>query len=261
MDVLIYLYDDNARFIEKLNFDNPMSKDSAFTLLADMDNTKDSKTHEEQVHLDFSRVSSTTSSAIVLIDGGARNFQYASDITIRISRKTVQLDGVSSFSASLDNISSEDFKLFESSCAPRKDYQAVLALVLHKTGFHSDGSVAWSCKAVFDPVMVSRSREKDEVCEKAVVNLVPSLHGYRPRLFPSVQAICAELSSTALPNLKRLFMEDSNGLPISNFTKVIFLQLYEVNSRVASPSEAEYTVAMLHELFGQIDYNGKSRAW
>jgi hypothetical protein len=257
LDVILYIYDDNARFIEKLNFDNPLSKDAAFTLMADMDNTKESKTHEEQVHVDFNKISPNTSSAIVFIDGGPRNFQYASGITARVTKKIVQEEGASNFSASLENIASVDLALFESSCVPRKDYQAMLALVLHKTGYHPGGKAAWSCTAVFDPVMVSRSMEKDEVCDRAVVNLVPSLHQYRPRLFPSVQAICAELSSTALPNLKRVFMEDSNGLPINCFTEVIFMQLYEVNNGVANPSEAEYTVAMLHELFGQIDYNGK----
>ena len=52
-------------------------------------------------------------------------------------------------------------------------------------------------------------------------------------------------------------MLDSNGLPIDDFTKVIFMQLHEVKNKVAALSEAEYTVAMLHELFGQIDYNGE----
>jgi hypothetical protein len=227
--------------------------------MADMDNTKESKTHEEQVHVDFGHISPNTSSAVVFIDGGSRNFQCASGITIRASRKFIQCEGASNFSASLDNIAADDdVSLFECSCIPRKDYQAVLGLVLHKTGFHPDGSVMWNCKAVFEPVLVSRSKEKDDVCDKAIVNLVPSLHQYRPRLFPSVQAICAELSSTALPNLKRLFMADNSGLPIDNFTEVIFMQLYEVNHGVTNPSEAEYTVAMLHELFGQIDYNGKS---
>lgn len=256
--MILYLYDDNARFIEKLNFDKPLSKDGGFELLADLDNTKESKSHEEQVHINFNNIASSTSSAIVFIDGGPRNFQCVSNITARVTRKFIQNDGASNFSASLDNIASdEEMTLFESSCVPRKDYQAVLALVLHKTGFHANGSVAWSCKAVFEPVMVSRSKEKDDVCDKAIVNLVPLLHQYRPHLFPSVQAICAELSSTALPNLKRIFMEDSSGLPIDMFTEVIFMQLYEVNNNLSILSEAEYTVAMLHELFGQIDYNGK----
>jgi hypothetical protein len=257
LDVLLYLYDENARFIEKLNFDKPLSKDEGFELLADLDNTKESKTHEEQVRINFSNVAPNTSSAIVFIDGGPRNFQSASTITIRVTRKFIHNDGASNFSASLDNIAADDqATLFETCCVPRKDYQAILALVLHKTGFHPDGSAAWSCKAVFEPVMVSRSKEKDDVCDKAIVNLVPLLYQYRPRLFPSVQAICAQLSSTALPNLKKLFMASSDGLPINSFTEVIFMQLFEANSGLLNPAEAEYTVAMLHELFGQIDYNG-----
>jgi hypothetical protein len=51
-------------------------------------------------------------------------------------------------------------------------------------------------------------------------------------------------------------MASSDGLPINSFTEVIFMQLFEANSGLLNPAEAEYTVAMLHELFGQIDYNG-----
>lgn len=154
MDVIIYVYDDNARFIEKLDFDHPVSRDGAFTLMADMDNTKESKTHEEQVHIDLVNVSSNTSSAIVFIDGGTRNFQHASGITARLTKKHIHVEGTSNFSESLDNIASSiDVSLFESSCVTRKDYQAMLGLVFHKTGFHDDGSVVWSCKPVFEPVM------------------------------------------------------------------------------------------------------------
>ena len=155
LDVLLYIYDDNARFIEKLDFDHPISRDGAFTLMADMDSTKESKTHEEQVHIDFKNVSSSTSSVIVFIDGGTRNFQHVSGIKARMTKKMAHVEGASNFSASLDNMASDSVGTFvyESSCVPRKDYQAMLGIVFYKSGFHEDGSVEWSCKSVFDPVM------------------------------------------------------------------------------------------------------------
>lgn len=46
------------------------------------------------------------------------------------------------------------------------------------------------------------------------------------------------------------------GLPVATFTEVLFQQLYEVKPGVISSGEAAYTVAMLQEMFGQIDFNG-----
>jgi hypothetical protein len=37
---------------------------------------------------------------------------------------------------------------------------------------------------------------------------------------------------------------------------VLFKQLFETHPRIIEDSEAAYTVAMLQEMFYQIDYNG-----
>ena len=219
------------------------------------------------MHINLSKISSTTSSAIIFIDGGSRNFQFAKNITLHASKKTLHDDGSSNFSISLSNIqnSDDDLSLFQSSCSPKKDYEGLIALVLHKVGFHEEnGEVMWSCKAILEPILVSSSSEKDKVCDTSIINMVPALHQYRPKLFPSVQAICAQLSSTSLPNLKKSFLANAEGLALDKFTDVLFRQLFEVaggsdyaNNGLMNTAEAEYTVAMLHELFGQIDYNGE----
>jgi hypothetical protein len=89
----------------------------------------------------------------------------------------------------------------------------------------------------------------------AQVDTVPCLLKYRPRLFPSVKSICAALSSTALPRLKKRFSA-GKGLPLPAFTDVLFQQLYHNQPALLDHTEASYTVAMLHEMFGQIDFNG-----
>lgn len=47
-----------------------------------------------------------------------------------------------------------------------------------------------------------------------------------------------------------------NSLYLSHSTQVLFQQLYETKPELLESTEAAYTVAMLHELFGQIDFNG-----
>eukprot|EP01034_Spumella_vulgaris_P022279 gene22279-28395_t len=56
--------------------------------------------------------------------------------------------------------------------------------------------------------------------------------------------------------LKKKFQKTEDGLQIGQFTEVLFKQLFESHPRIIEESEAAYTVAMLQEMFYQIDYNG-----
>jgi len=46
-----------------------------------------------------------------------------------------------------------------------------------------------------------------------------------------------------------------DGLPIGPFTEVLFKQLFESHPKIIEEAEAAYTVAMIQEMFYQIDYN------
>ena len=89
---------------------------------------------------------------------------------------------------------------------------------------------------------------------------MPSLEKFKPRLFGSVNDLCACLSSAALPTLKKKFTAFSGGLQIGRFTEVIFKQVYKKSPKILQPSECAYTVAMIQEMFQQIDYNGDGGA-
>ena len=87
-----------------------------------------------------------------------------------------------------------------------------------------------------------------------ILELVPAYAKYKPRVFSSVKSICSALSSSALPRLKKSFMVPK-GLPITQFTEALFVQLFDAKPKILELSEAAYSVALLHDLFGQIDFN------
>ena len=115
-------------------------------------------------------------------------------------------------------------------------------------------------KAIFEPVFVNSQKAKRERIVNMVVTFVPSLEKFRPRLFASVKDVCAALSSQALPGLKTKFTAIASGLPITQFTEVIYKQLFKTHPKIADLNERAYTVAMVQEMFQQIDYNGDGSA-
>lgn len=102
---------------------------------------------------------------------------------------------------------------------------------------------------------MSLAKEKDDKCSQIVVASVPSLDKFRPRIFSSVRVICGALSSQALPKLKVKFLRGS-GLAIDAFIDALYKQLKDTHPKILEANEAAYTVAMLEEMFYQIDFNG-----
>lgn len=120
--------------------------------------------------------------------------------------------------------------------------------------------VQFVAKPIFEPVFVSSTKAKGEKNMNLVVSHVPALEKFRPRLFSNVNDVCAALSSEALPGLKERFTAIHSGLPIGQFTEVIFRQLFKTHPKITDPTERAYTVAMIQEMFMQIDYNGDGSA-
>ena len=118
----------------------------------------------------------------------------------------------------------------------------------------------WVTKSLYEPVYVSSKKGKDDKCLSLVVGTVPALEKFRPRLFSNVDELCAALSSDALPGLKQKFTATAAGLQLGQFTEVIFNQLFKTHPKILEPNECAYTVAMIQEMFQQIDYNGDGSA-
>ena len=60
-----------------------------------------------------------------------------------------------------------------------------------------------------------------------------------------------------MPKLKKKFIRgDSDSLNITEFTEALFIQLYQTHPKILEETEACYSIAMIEEMFLQIDYNG-----
>jgi hypothetical protein len=251
-----------GRFIEKLHVDNPVSLDESCALEADIDTFQKSKCHMENVLWNFSQVSPQTSSMLFCITGGRRNFANVEHMALRCTDAfdssaadfNLSSDFVQTVNSQMhaNEFSAQEY--FTKSFKPRRDSESIIAVILYKNGRHPNGKSAWLAKLVLQPLQVTNDDEKDTVCGQAVIQVVPSLAKYRSHIYPSVKALCASLSSTSLPLLKVEFSV-GDGLQINSFTKVLLRQLYIQNPKVLDESEAAYTVAMLHDMFFQIDFN------
>jgi hypothetical protein len=244
------IYDERSRFIEKLTADRPKSKDGSVTLEGDIDSIMNENAHKEFSTITLGDVATSVSAMLFFVDGGPRNFQFVQSIIMNCD----MINGFDKNSFSSSSMSAEiSTPLFDISSRTRKDCQGVALCVLYKH-FYSDGSCTWVMKNLFEHIYVGTLREKDDKCGHLIIQNVPSLEKYKPRLFQSVEAICNALSSKSLPLLKDKFV--GLGLPIDLFIETLFKQLFQVCPKLAEQNEADYLVAMLHDMFGQIDLNG-----
>ena len=199
---------------------------------------------------------SATSAIVLYIDGGPRNFQYLQSVTVTCSR-VKQEKTYGGFLPQSGGDGGKSGPLFQMIGRTRKSYKGMIVCAFYKDGWdEASQSARWVTRAFMEPVFVSSLKEKQDMCTGLVINSVPALEKFRPRLFASIREICAALSSHALPKLKKKFQKTVDGLPLGQFTDVIFRQLFETFPKILDESEAPYTVAMLQEMFHQIDYNG-----
>lgn len=253
LDLNVYCYDERARFIEMLDVSSKRTMDGSCVLLADQDSaTTTSNVFSESVKVDFRLVDSETSAILLYLDGGPRNFQFVQSVACNCN--PIALRAVVPGQAPPPG-------LFTFGDRTRKDYQGIGMCVLYKDGFIDDTEQPqWVCKRLFEPAFTSNKKAKEDFNSSLVVGNVPSLEKFKPRLFGSVNDLCACLSSAALPKLKKKFTAFSGGLQIGRFTEVIFKQIYQKFPKILEPTECAYTVAMIQEMFQQIDYNGDGGA-
>ena len=248
LDVSVYCYDDRAHLIEMVDFTKPRSNDDGVILLADEGDTAEAagSTNTETINIEFPLIDKATTAMLIYVGGGPRNFSMVSSLichgVLPRSTDVFQPGGA------------ESPDLFHGISAPKRDYHGMCVAAVYKNRW-VEGVGYWATQSIMEPVFTTASKEVEDKCHDAIVRTVPALEKFRPRLYPNVRAVCSSLSSEALPKLKKKF-QTGDGLHLDQFMEVIFGQLCEVNPKVMNPNEATYTVAILEEMFGQIDYNG-----
>lgn len=271
LDLNIICYDERSRFIEKLDGTHKNAKDHSITLLSDLEPVNPN-TYVECMKANFDKVKPQCAAILVSVTGGPRNFQNVANLSAKCVKLAAEKE--SNFLPSGASNSTE--ALFISSTKPKRDYQGIAICVLYKDGWqrvdtvtspevvdesnhhdeHDHEKPIWHCKCVMEPLYGTTSNANEEQCAIVVIKSVPSLDKFRPRLFSTVKDVCAALSSLALPKLKKKFQKTDDGLHLGEFTEVLFMQLYDSHPKIADETEAAYTVAMIQEMFGQIDFNG-----
>ena len=234
-----------ARFMEKLDGGNKNSSDMSAQLLSDIDIAKHGSSFE-CVKIEFSAIDSSVTAILLFLEGGQRNFQFVNSLSLY----GVKLASDRTETSFLPNAGAQNQSLFQADGRVRKDNQGLALCVLYRDGW-IDGKPQWLIRAVMEP-FTDYVKGKEDACDQLVINTVPALQKFRPRLFAHVRDISAALSSRALPKLKKSFQKSPGGLPLGQFTSVLFNQLYSTHPRVADESESAYAVAMIQEMFFQI---------
>jgi len=249
LDVAIYCYDDRAHLVEKIDFARTRSHCDGIVLLADEGGAADASgsSNTETINLELPIIDKATTAMLVYVGGGPRNFNMVSTMILHAVLPRRSSDVFLPGGAACPD-------LFHSICPPKRDWHGVAFCGIYKNRW-VDGVGYWAIRPIFEPCFSSANKEVDEKAAATIVHIVPALERFRPHMYPNVRAICSSLSSEALPKLKKKF-QFGDGLQIDQFMEVIFGQLCEQTPKVMHPSEAPYTVAMLEEMFSQIDYNG-----
>jgi WD40 repeat protein len=199
---------------------------------------------------------------ILYLDGGSRNFYHLQSVSVQ-STKVQPERSYGDLLPKEGGRSENNGPLFMMHGRTRKNYKGLILCAVYKSGWdYTRERPVWTTKCFYEPVHVTSSKEKVDLCTQLAISSVPALEKFRPRLFSSIRDLCAALSSHSLPKLKKKFQKTEEGLPIGQFTEVLFKQLYETHPKIIEEGEAPYTVAMLQEMFHQIDFNGDgSTSW
>lgn len=210
--------------------------------------------HQENVSIDLSSISSNVCAIFILIDGGQRNFQHVQRVMLSCSQENLDKDQ-SNFMNKVDPSLFSSLILFQCVHRSKKDLEGIAHSVLFRDGWDPDRHPIWKFKCVFEPLYSKSMKEKDDICTNLAISIVPSLELYKPRLFPNVKTLSSALSSNALPSLKEKF-QASGGLDSFQFTDTLFRSLCEIHPKLFNLSEAASTIAALQDMFSQIDFNG-----
>jgi hypothetical protein len=244
LDLEIHLYDERARFVEKLDGTHHTSRDTSCSIISDVPGFSNTGAFE-CVKIDFDKVSPIISTIAVFLEGG-KNFSVVNTLSLHGMKVTTDRND-SSF---LPTVQSQNSNLFRADGRVRKEHIGNCLAILYKDGW-IDGHPNWVIRALIEGFN-DYPKGKEDALGQLVINNVPSLEKFKPRLFSHVRDISNALSSRSLPKLKKSFQKCADGLNLGQFTQVLFNQLAQTHPKVIDELEATYAVAMIQEMFFQI---------
>ncbi|GMH51681.1 hypothetical protein TL16_g01060 [Triparma laevis f. inornata] len=259
LDITGITYDVKGRFCELVGFDSPTSNDASIALSGDSDGFNGAD--EETMAIDLFKISPKTMCIVILATSLSGNFTEVAQIRSYVKKVTYMKDemairpGIPLYKT---HKIIESRQVFEVGINPSLEVSNN-SLIMYKIYRDPENHMRWKTNIV---MAQCQTRTKSEIIDKLEIHLgdvFPQKKPENQRLLPDVQSVCTSLSSHALPHLKKYFTMDSEGLSIRAFVKVIFKQLLKTIPGLAAPKEAAHTVAILEELFEQIDINGDTK--
>ena len=128
------------------------------------------------MYVRFSEIDVKTTSIVLFVDGGPRNFQFINNVSLTCSE--IIYDNAATGSDMMKKLESalqgsrNKVCLFRSEMSARKDFQGIAALVLYKDGWHPSDSPRFACCPTLEPVFMTTTREKDEYCQAVTVSVM-----------------------------------------------------------------------------------------
>ena len=252
----MYCHDDRGHCVDRITEESPRSKDASVILTGEIETINVAATGKSIncTRVNMSKVNPSITSMLLCLSGEPRSFNNVTGATLRCCQAPGDR-GEGTFMEGAHNTGM--IPLFKSLSRTRKDCLDIAVCVMYKDGWDNDGNPRWAAMSLFEPIFQTLPAAKEAFCSQLVIGVVPCLEMCRPRLFPTVRGLCSALSSEALPKLKKKFALDLN---MDEFTEVLFTTLFVTHPKIIDPVEAPFAVAMIQEMFLQIDYNGDGSA-
>jgi len=276
LDINALTYDTKGRFLEMVGFTSPSSIDATVAMSGDSDGFNGAD--EEMMAVDLRSMSPKVRCIILLGTCLSGTFGSVSQIRSIVNKVEYMKDdmaarpGVPMFkthkvveSSTLFNVGMSPKKSDNSNCVVlykiyRPEGNATNSSSGRRDRLMSSGANrGWVSKVVLQEMRIRTITEAITKLGAHLGDVYPHLLPENQRVLPHVPSVCANLSSMALPHLKKYFTVDKEGLGKQQFVKVLFKQLLKGLPKLGTLREASHTVAILEELFEQIDINGDGK--
>ena len=297
VDLCAFLFDARGRLLEVVDFNNCVSNDRAISHGGDAVST-DTSTKSEHLFIDtrkfHHRVHTVAFTATVFgrtfgdvklasLDLNLKHLIFVDTTEALRSRSLVSMHPL--WTASLKDRGTHELLL---------DAEAnfIVLFALSRGLMKFSGEKQWSVEGVMVQSLSTTRNDATRSAQQALTWYFPWLKDDKKRTFSSVSDVCVALSSHALPDLKPKFQKlefilqqqhrqqakkenpkqspsrkkelsrdevPDGGLDIDTFVEILFTQLAGQFPVLKNIQEAAMLVALLHELFREIDVNGDER--
>ena len=181
LDLKLFLYDDKARMIERLDGDATVSSDGSIELTSDIAATDVSESYIELAKANLDKIDKSVEAIILFLDGGVKNYSMVNRVKFTCRHTPGDRTDIKSSGVNENLLTST----YESDDLCEGIVLAALYRVYDKKNRRSPPR--WKLTAIFEESTHASLKNKYDLSTLMVTTVVPSLTRYRPRVFSSVR--------------------------------------------------------------------------